>query len=207
MTRILVAFALASLGLAVAPGCSSTQNAPPRVALYSTVGDSTAHPQNECKLAPTDWLDIGAIGATTAGAGDQAIPINDGDVDSASGTAATGLGHTVHVSQCSVVASNGGYDVSVAVDVDNVGSFSVSGHFTGDGTQNNVHAVFSRADTGGFVEDDCTVDYTTADTNTGHPGIAPGRVWGQLKCPNATYEAQSRTCAGFAEFRFENCAQ
>jgi hypothetical protein len=72
------------------------------------------------------------------------------------------------------------------------------------GVQSNIHAAFTRGDTGTFVAEDCTVSFKGPNPNM---GIALGRVWGVLDCPHATFAAQSRTCLGTAEFTFENCTQ
>ena len=38
-------------------------------------------------------------------------------------------------------------------------------------------------------------------------GVAAGRVWGQLDCPNANRQDTGASCQALAQFRFENCTQ
>jgi len=181
-------FAMAAL----TPGCSSNSSPTPRVALFSQLGNSTAHPQAECKLTFADWVDVGSVGDNKV-PGSSTTPVDDGGQDQ---------GHNIHVTACSVTGEGDGFLVNVSVTVDGQGAFTVNGHFGKTGTQTGIQAVFSRGDTGTFTESDCTADYPRQEM-----GVEAGRIWAQVHCPNEVFASQGRTCQGFAEFRFENCTQ
>jgi len=171
-------------------GCSNDSGPSARVALNSTLGSSSAHPQDVCKLSPAPWITIGAVGNQVA-PGSTTVPVNNGEAWN---------GHTV-TADCSVTADGDGFQVQASVSVDTVGSFSVSGRFTTTGPITPVQGIFQRGDTGSFKQDNCTVTYPRPDEMK----IAGGRVWAQIDCPDATFEAQNRICHAQAEFRFENC--
>jgi hypothetical protein len=195
--RLVPALATLALVAALAPACSSAAIPPFKVALYSQLGNSTDHPATQCQLTYTEWLNVGAVGAgQTPGA--LTVPVTDGDTDQ---------GRAISVPICSVVAAGDGYDVNVSVKVGGSagGSFSVNGHFTGAGTQTNIQAVFQRGDTGAFKENDCQATLGTAARP--EMGIAPGRVWAMIECPNVILSNSARVCRAAAEFRFENCSQ
>ena len=156
----------------------------PRVTLDSELGpgvESGVNDTAKCQLTKTPWVVIG----------DATHPVSDGDTQ-------TGTKVTV---ACRVAAEAGGFTVSAKASL-GLNSVQISGHFENQGVQPNIHAVFSRGDTGTFAEDDCTARYTT-----GSEGVAAGRVWAVLDCPHAVLAAQDRTCLGTAEFKFENCTQ
>jgi hypothetical protein len=196
----LVASVLAPLALVAAPGCSSTSNPTSRVALFSQLGNSTAHPQDQCKLTFGDWVNVGSVGNNKV-PGSPTAPINDGDTDQ---------GHNIHVTACSVSAGGDGFDVNVSVTVDGAGAFTVNGHFTKTGPNTGINVVFSRGDTGTFTEGanippgdpGCTADFPRPEM-----GVEAGRIWAHVLCPNETLQSQNRVCQGEAEFRFENCSQ
>lgn len=184
---------VAVVGLGILPsvvaGCSSPAPATPRVAISSQLGNGGVTGVNDsakCQLATEPWVVIG----------DNTHPVSDGDQQG---------GSNVNVS-CSVTASGDGFNVSANAVLQGQGSVTISGHFVGMANapppaQMNITGVFSKGDTGSFRDTACTVDFSSNDKM----GFAPGRVWGQITCPTASFESQGRTCKGFAEFRFENC--
>jgi hypothetical protein len=54
-----------------------------------------------------------------------------------------------------------------------------------------------------FADSSCTAHF---DTTRGE-GIAAGRVWAEVDCPNAANPAVQKVCAATMQLRFENCAQ
>jgi hypothetical protein len=193
MTPSRVLISAIAIGLASASwlGCSSDPGPTPRVALNSQLGSSTAHPQDVCKQSSAAWIVIGAVG-DQATAGSPTVPVNSGDAWN---------GHTVTATTCSVGADGDGFQVDVAVTLDTVGSFTVHGHFTTTGPIPGVQGIFQRSDTGSFSQNDCNVTFPRPEMT-----VAPGRVWGQIDCPDASFPAQNRICHASAEFRFENCS-
>ena len=166
----------------VGDGGSATR----RVTLSSQLGpgdESGVNDSAKCQLATQTWVVIG----------DNTHPVYDG---------ATQTGMKVSV-ECRVAVEGSGFIVAGRATLDTMGSVEITGHFDPTGVQSAVHAVFTRGDTGSFVEDDCTASYAANRIM----GVAAGRVWATLTCPHATFSAQSRTCLGTAEFRFENCSQ
>lgn len=176
------------LGLSLSAGCSDDSPAVARAFLTSVVipgKDGAA----VCQVHEASWVNIGSVNA----------PVEDGKSQTGAGVGVT----------CRVVATGDGFDVFASAVLSGVGSVTISGKFTSAGADKSVRAVFQRGDVGGkFEENDCTVTYDAG------MGIAAGRVWGRLDCPKIQdlttsfgSPPQPRTCAGSAEFRFENCAR
>ncbi|MEO6420726.1 MAG: hypothetical protein ABIP39_15040 [Polyangiaceae bacterium] len=184
--------AVVGLGITVTlvgGGCSSNTPATPRVAISSQLGQGDMVGVNDhakCQLVTEPWVVIG----------DNTHPVSDGDQQGGSGVSVT----------CSVTPSGDGFTVAASASLTGQGSVVISGHVVGMANvtpqqQTNITAVFSKGDTGSFRDTACTIDFSS-NVNM---GFAPGRIWGQLTCPTATYDSQGRTCLGSAEFRFENC--
>jgi hypothetical protein len=180
--------------VAVLSATACSDPAPPsrRVILSATFGPGS-HTSTECPITSTDWVDIGAFGNPPLV---PVRPVNSGD-DNGNGP--------VDIT-CSVKGNDSaGYEVAVSATLSGVsgGTLSVTGHFTTTGDQTGVTGVFQRADYGQFRQNDCTVTFTENQ----NMGVAPGRVWGTLHCPNVARKDQGRVCDGEAQFRFENCDQ
>jgi hypothetical protein len=188
-----LAFALVAGAAAFcAYGCSDATPPARRVILEATFGPGT-HSNMECPIANDTWVDIGAFGNPPLV---PVRPVNSGD-DNGNGP--------VDIT-CSVKGNDAaGYDIAVSATLSGLsgGTVSVTGHMTTTGEQTGITGVFQRSDYGLFRENDCTVTFTENQ----NMGIAPGRVWGTLHCPNAFRSDQNRTCDGEAQFRFENCDQ
>jgi hypothetical protein len=117
---------------------------------------------------------------------------------------------------CSVKSSSGGF--AIAVEADNSsqvagqgGNFRMQGTVdkTGNGTGIQSTMSFSGA---GYSESDCTISnmFTLTQGSTPDPtqaSVDPGRIWGHLKCPNASATANGNQvfCVLEADFVFENC--
>ncbi|MBX3199157.1 MAG: hypothetical protein KF894_13570 [Labilithrix sp.] len=81
------------------------------------------------------------------------------------------------------------------------GQFRISGKLAASGEQSGIDGGFSRAEGESYEQQDgCVVHYPSA-----FQGVAPGRVWGEIRCPSATRAGAS--CRAIAQFRFENCSQ
>jgi hypothetical protein len=168
-------------------GCSENTPATPRVTLNAQLGPGSEKDINDtpkCQLNTQPWVVIG----------DNTHPVSDGEQQGGSGVSVS----------CTVKGlSADKFEVNAQATLQGQGSVTITGTFSPTGDQSNIRAVFTRGDTGSFRQDDCTVDYSTNK----NMGVAAGRVWGNIRCPHATYDAQSRTCLGTGEFRFENCGQ
>ncbi len=180
-------------------GCSSDTPATPRAFIYALVGPNPTDPNGsaKCQLGQDmSWVTIGMNEMTVA----------DGDSQSGAG---------IHVS-CNV-HQTGPHSYAVTASASNSaqGSVTIANATLSDDVtmvQQNVTASFQRGDFGTFNESDCTFDYNgMLDMFHGamnpNMGIAPGRVWGNLICPNAFFQQQNRTCLANAEVKFENCSQ
>ena len=186
-------------------GCSDPPAPTPRAAIFSQVGNGK-HSQQECMLGAgqLDWVLVGTIGPDRP-PGAPVTPIESGGSNTSVGEFTA---HGVGV-DCTVVPSGDGFSVNAVATLQGIGSMTVSGQFAkgpADGSlpppQMMVTGIFQRGDFGQFKQTDCVLSYTRAEQ-----GIAAGRLWGELSCPNAAYAQQNRICNGAAEIRFENCAQ
>ena len=182
------AFVGALTGVLAACGSSTTYT--PQVYIKASIGPGNTAATSSCGFAAgTDWLDIG----TSDGVEYSPVP---------SGSNLGGA--TVNV-DCRVTPSGDGFDVDITTSKtgeDTGGSLSISGHFTSSGVQSKITGTFGQQIKGTFTAADCTVTYENQ-----YMGVAAGRVWGVLDCPDANYASQMRTCDAQAEFRFENCGQ
>lgn len=176
------------------PGCGDKTNPTSHVAIQSTLGNTTAHPQAECQLgSQLPWVNIGVLGSSKIPGSNSQI-VNDGD---------SWQGQAVHVTACSVLQNGSNYEVHVSVTQDGQGSFTVNTvntPITFPGPVSGIQVIFARGDTGSFRQDDCTLTFPRDEM-----GVKGGAIWAQVECPNAVFSGQHRTCGGSAEFRFENC--
>ena len=183
--------------LVVLGACSDDNNATPQVIFDGSLSLGT-HSVTEC----TDnggGFTVGDFGNLAATPPSGSAPVKDGD---------TFEGAQASVA-CSVAsAGNATFNVSGTIDLAGAGGgvFRIDGQFKTTGQQTGIHAFFSRRFNSNAYDEtarDCTVDYTTA-----YQGVAAGRVWGILNCPNMVDAANAHTCAlQTTQFRFENCGQ
>jgi hypothetical protein len=189
----LLSIGFASLcAVAFAPtGCSDPVNPPPRVVMESTVVQG-AHGK-QCQISSVQWVNIGGFGNPAAGTPPR--PVEDGTTDN---------GAAVHVS-CSVKKNGSAYDVLAEAQISGPdgGTITIVGSFTEQGNQANLRGVFQRGDFGKYEQKDCTADYSPSTV----AGVAPGRVWALMKCPNLARPDIDALCEGQVQFRFENCQQ
>lgn len=175
--------------------CSDDDKATPQVIFDGNITTGN-HSATEC--TETGGFTVGDFGNLAAQPPTGSAPVKDGDTFE--GAKATVV--------CSVTsAGNETFNVSATLDLSGSagGVFRVDGQFKTTGQQTGIHAFFSRRFSGNAYDETdraCTVDFTTT-----YQGVAAGRVWGQLNCPNAVNTAGDRTCAITSNFRFENCAQ
>jgi hypothetical protein len=210
--------------LALSTGCSSTKAATPQVTLIAMLGPGSLATNGaaQCQFTTASWLQIGTQipDAGTVGVPDPLDTLNAVP----SGHSDDGAGVTV---SCTVAQTGPNtFDVNANAQLDGQGSLTLSASMLGsDATmvQPNVTLTLERgmsapAPNGTFSESDCTFDYgqespanqldevDTSATPDTHQGIAPGRIWGNIICPNiVNTSGQTRTCQAYAELRFENC--
>jgi hypothetical protein len=198
-TASLVALAL---GLAA---CSGT-------AIGGSPEDAGADASHVVAQAAVIWnVSPGTNSATGCGAVDDTWEI--GNPESApiatvpNGGTSNGVPVTVN---CVVAPNSGGYAIVANVQYGNEGALTVTGQVTvgADGeaeTSTAISGVFN--DNLGLVanlsQNNCTVTFT----QNPNMGIAAGRIWGVIDCPQATTGTGSEVCDGNAEFLFEGCGQ
>ena len=156
-------------------------------------------------------MTAGAAGADVCGVAEPSFLVIGSPAKSVA-DGETQAGVLVKVS-CSVTANtDGSFQVTAGV-VSGDSSVTLMGRVTSTGTQTNVRGVFERSYFGHFEAADCTVRY---DANPSM-GVALGRVWGTLDCPDMADASQSRmgpdggpiarSCHAVAEVKLEDCVQ
>jgi hypothetical protein len=167
--------------LAFAPGCSSSAPAAPQAAIDVTVIPPTTGGSATCPVGiPDNTWSIGSA------------PVRDGDSQN---------GAPVSVS-CAVSGNGGsGFDVTVDVALAGKGSFTMTGHVTGQQPQTGgFHTRFVIPNgLGDWSEDDCVLTYPSGG------GVASGRLWATVECGNMTDSNNGHICHGTADVRVENC--
>jgi len=97
-------------------------------------------------------------------------------------------------------------DATVVLSGATGGLFTVKGKFKTTGEQTGINVITSvRSSANTYNQNDggCIVRYTEQNM-----GVAAGRVWGSIDCPNAVNASDdNRACRIVAQFRFENCGQ
>jgi hypothetical protein len=178
----------------VLAACSDDTTAKPQV-IFS--GNTETGAGLDCRDS-NELFDVGDFGNPAATPPKPSVSVSDGS--------AAGQG-TASVS-CSVKA-NGTDSFAVSATVVESGAtgglFTVEGTFKTTGEQDGIRVVASSKQTANQYIDNgkCVVA-----AYTGTQGVAAGRVWGTISCPDAVNTADSnRACVVKAEFRFENCAQ
>ena len=84
----------------------------------------------------------------------------------------------------------------------NGGAVTITGTFGTVGDQPNITVAMTKQGQT-FSANDCIARFDSALGQS----IAPGRVWAQVDCANATQSAAQQICKTSSQFRFENCAQ
>lgn len=202
--HLLVSFSVAFVTSALAAGCSDNTQATPRVTFDSSIGPGK-HSSAECSQQAAPWFTIGSFGNPALGREnpddpssplkDPVRPVEDGAADQ-QGTASV---------SCSVVEAGDGFDVALHAELTGAtgGAMTVTGHVLRSVDSPGISAALTRKGETYNAAGTCVVTFSTA---AGH-GIAGGRIWALLDCPNAEAPSQQRICATHAELRFENCSQ
>ncbi len=196
MKRVLSCLFVGAVVFSVAStGCSEDETFPARVIMQANMAQGTHG--KDCPISGSDprWLYIGGFGGGDA----PARPVEDGAEEPGAGPVSV---------TCSVAeAGEGKFEVSAIAGItrgDQSATVTISGTFDAEGEQKNIRGLFQSAELGRFDQSDCTVTFD-ADKKQ---GVAAGRIWGVITCPNAKDKgSDTKVCAGDAEFRFENCGQ
>ncbi|MCL2777368.1 MAG: hypothetical protein FWD73_05135 [Polyangiaceae bacterium] len=195
--RYVLAASVATVAIALNPGCSSDNTKAPRVTLNADVSVGT-HSSADCPDSQNGWLQIGSFGnpnllqpdGTPANPGQ---PVDDG-APFAQGTASV---------NCTVTAQGNGFSVAASASLTGAtgGSFVVRGFFVPGQDNSNISTSVTHIGTA-YAQDGCTASFTTS-----YQGVDGGRVWAEVTCPNAQAPTVQRTCQTVTQFRFENCNQ
>ena len=200
-TRAMVlSVSLAAMAVTAA-GCEDEDKATPQVIFD---GEIRGGASNDCRDV-SRLFQIGEFGNASASPKVPSQPVKDGE----RGKPSPYDQGNVTVS-CSVLPTGGDqFDVAASLDLGGAtgGFFRIDGRFKTTGDQSGIHAQFSSRKSANTYEQrdrTCVVRYLTT-----FQGVAAGRVWGQVTCPNAeNINADNGTaCEIVAEFRFENCSQ
>lgn len=181
---------VATVAIALNPGCSSDNTKAPSVTLNADVSLG-GHASTECPDSQSGWLQIGSFGNPSLA--DSGQPVDDG-APFAQGTVTV---------DCKVAAQSNGFNVAASALLTGAtgGSFVVRGFFV-PGQDNSGISASVTHNTISYGQDDCTARFTTSSQ-----GVAAGRVWAEITCPNAQAPGPQRTCQTVTQFRFENCNQ
>jgi hypothetical protein len=191
---IVATLCLSTIAL-LSAGCDDSEPATPQV-----IFDGHLERGNNASCQDSTLFTIGEFGNQAAETADrlESKPVKDGEAFEQG---------TVTVS-CAVTpagADEFNVEASVALNGATGGFFRVDGKFKATGEQTGIHAIFSSRKTQNTYEQKdraCVVRYTSA-----YQGVAAGRVWGEITCPNAENPTAQTACEGIAQFRFENCGQ
>jgi hypothetical protein len=196
-----IVFASSAL-VAIAPGCSSNSPATAQVGLVWVVEPSPTA-EGQCPVPGEDRFLIGD--------GDP----NDTPVANGSSSNGTPVSVNCTVSGNDSSGFNLFLQVAFGTGEEAPGSLIIQGHV--DGTTNQQTGItgsfldnislggitLSEApSTGTNADPGCTITYPNAGM-----GIASGRSWAHIDCPNAVNGNSNRDCDGNANFRFENCGE
>jgi hypothetical protein len=184
---------------AFAPGCSSNSPATAQAGIVWTVEGGT-NSGAQCPVGGADTFTIGGGNDND----DSTVP-DQGK----SGSTPVSINCTVSGNDSS------GYNIFLyaAYGTQPLGSLTIRGTVAGNTSpQTNITATFNDSlgtianlgEAQGDGGTGCTITYP--NTSEGM-GVAPGRIWAYIDCPNATDENRGYTCDANATFRFENCSQ
>jgi hypothetical protein len=200
--HLLASFSAVVFTVALSSGCSEDENPTPRVTFDSSIAPGT-HKQAECPKTGL-WFTIGSFGTPAAGRvdpndpesplKDPVRPVENGGADQQGSVSLS----------CSIVESGPGFDVRASAQLTGAtgGAFTLIGNFTKTGDQGNLTlSMTKKGET--FSQTGCTAKY---DPQVGQ-GVAAGRVWASIVCPNAEAPSIQQVCETKAEIRLENCSQ
>jgi hypothetical protein len=197
-----------------AVGCTDAPIVLPRAIADIRVGPSqrSGVPSGACGFDETA-VSIGCAGASSKCAGAREglyLPVAHGSAIEADGKPAS-TGDEVHV-YCSVVSSGSLFDVKLSVlRVDpknpnrNTQKVTIYGTLAPTREAQSVIVTTSSTTTASFAkgESGCTISFPE-----GSMGVASGRIWGVVDCPDAVVPTQpDRICRVGGIVRFENCGE
>lgn len=198
----------------LAVGCTDAAIVLPRAIADINVGPSqrTGVPSGACGF-DEDAVAIGCASSSSKCAGAREglyLPVAHGGAIDSDGTPATS-GTEVHV-YCSVVSSGSKFDVKLStlrVDAQNPNrntqKVTIYGTLVPSRDPQPVIVTVSSTNTASFTagESGCTISFPDASM-----GVASGRIWGVVDCPDAVIPSQpSRICRVGGVVRFENCGE
>jgi hypothetical protein len=204
--HLIASLVVVGVSASLSAGCAEDEIATPRVVIDSTISPGSGRTAKECPETGS-WFQIGSFGNPAAGKVDEnnpESPLKDPPRPVDDGADETALGGKVTVT-CSVVPRDDGFDVLATAQLNAAGKASglikVTGFFK-PGQDNEPVDIIVSKDGRGYKQANCKTSFV-GPTQT----VAAGRVWAEVTCPDATYEAGQRICLANAQFRFENCGQ
>jgi hypothetical protein len=194
-------------------GCTDAPIVLPRAIVDVDVTPMTSDP-TRCQPAANDLVTIGCAGRASRCAGNDAdglfLPVTHGSAISNDGRP-NDTGIEVHV-YCTIVSTANAFDVKVsALRVDpnnparNTQKLTLYGVIAPSRTPQPVTVKASNTNIASFNngEKGCTISFPNEEM-----GIASGRLWARLDCPDAIIPTQEpRACNVSGIIRFENCGE
>jgi hypothetical protein len=208
MKRIATVFVAVPLA---ALGCTDDAIVLPRAIVDVDIGPSAT--VGSCGFVTSDLVSIGCAGTASkcsSNADGRYLPVTHGSaIDSDGKPAESGI--EVHV-YCTIVSTANAFDVKVsALRVDprnptrNTEKITIYGTIAPTRDPQPVTVTASNDGFAGFRNGSqgCTLSFPEAQM-----GIASGRLWARVDCPNAVIPTQeSRQCTLGGIVRFENCGE
>jgi hypothetical protein len=192
-------------------GCTDAPIVLPRAIVDVDVGPSAT--VGSCGFVTSDLVSIGCAGTGSRCSGNQEgryLPVTHGNAIDSDG-APSDRGIEVHV-YCSIISTSNAFDVKLsALRVDpqnptrNTEKVTIYGTIAPTRDAQPVTVTASNASLAGFRNGSqgCTMSFPDQAM-----GIASGRLWARIDCPNAVIPSQeSRECAVGGIVRFENCGE
>lgn len=175
----------------ISAGCEDEEKATPQVVFEGNILTAQG---KDCRDSGS--FTVGDFG--NPGASKPSVPVPD---QGAAGQGNATVG-------CSVTPSGTDeftVDATVVLSGATGGLFTVKGKFKAQGEQTGINVITSTRSSNTYNQKDggCIVLYSEPGM-----GVAAGRVWGSIDCPNAVNTSDdNRACRIVAQFRFENCGQ
>jgi hypothetical protein len=192
-------------------GCTDAPIVLPRAIVDIDVSPSAT--VGSCGFVTSDLVSIGCAGTGSRCSGNtegRYLPVTHGSAIDSDGTPSD-RGIEVHV-YCTIVSTANAFDVKVsALRVDpqnparNTEKITIYGTIAQSREAQPVTVTANNASLAGFRNGSqgCTMSFPDQAM-----GIASGRLWARIDCPNAVIPTQeSRECALSGTVRFENCGE
>lgn len=201
--HLLVSFSVLLATVILSSGCGEDVQATPRVTFDGSIS-AGKHSPAECGQSASPWFKIGSFGSPSLGR------VNPEDPDSPLKVPSNPIEDGAAFEQGEVavscrVAEDGD---AFAVELQSIlsgatgGAVTIKGKVLRTGDSPDIYVSMARRGEG-FASSKCTITFNSL---LGH-GVAAGRVWGFVECPDAEAPSQGRVCKTNGEFRFENCGQ